>query len=159
RIPSRRPKCDRNTSTEKQAHDGDDGSVVGTAALAANSRPGVTGSVRRGPALGSRLVGSRASAGRVTTSQARIVPVLARLACFIPFLRGVSVAQHPGPPSASVPTAEVTPAKRITAYTLSPDLYRKAHFLGRLRFATRILGVLYGVFVPWLILQRLWSAK
>ncbi len=55
--------------------------------------------------------------------------------------------------------ATAAPAERITAYTLSPDLYRKAHFLSRLRFAASVFGVLYGVFVPWLILQRRWSAK
>jgi STE24 endopeptidase len=94
-----------------------------------------------------------------TTRTVRTVLVSALLACFIASVRGVSVAQQPASPSASVATPAVASAERITAYTLSPGLYRKAHLLGRLRLATRILGVLYGVFVPWLILQRLWSAK
>jgi Zn-dependent protease with chaperone function len=51
------------------------------------------------------------------------------------------------------------PTARIIAYTLSPDLYLKAHFLGRLRFAASVFGVLYGIFVPCLILRWRWSAK
>jgi STE24 endopeptidase len=96
---------------------------------------------------------------KATTRTARAVLVSALLACFVHHVRAVSVAQQPDSPSASVVTSAAAPAKRITAYTLSPDLYRKAHFLSRLRLASRIFGVLYGVFVLWLILQRLWSAK
>jgi STE24 endopeptidase len=90
---------------------------------------------------------------------ARVVAVSALLVCFVHALRVVSVAQQAASPSSSAVTPKVEPAKRITAYTLSPDLYRKAHFLSRIRFASRIFGLLYGVFVLWLSLQRLWSAK
>jgi len=79
------------------------------------------------------------------------------LVSIVPFARAAAVPQ---PPPASSASTVTTPAPaRITAYTLSPDLYRKAHFLGRLRFAAGVLGVLYGAFVPWLILQRRWSAR
>ena len=83
--------------------------------------------------------------------------VWAALASSVWFARAGPV---PEPPPTSSASAAATPAPaRITAYTLSPDLYRKAHFLGRLRFAASVLGVLYGAFVPWLILQRRWSAR
>jgi Zn-dependent protease with chaperone function len=49
--------------------------------------------------------------------------------------------------------------KKITAYTLPPDLYRKAHTRGRIRFSLRLLGVLFSVLILWFILQRRLSAK
>ena len=49
--------------------------------------------------------------------------------------------------------------KRITAYTLSPELYRKAKTLGRIRFSFRLFSFSYGVFVLWFILERRVSAK
>jgi hypothetical protein len=82
--------------------------------------------------------------------------VTAVLVCLARSPRAASVSQPPPSPSASAVPA---PTERITAYTLSPDLYRKAHFLGRLRFAASVFGVLYSVFVPWLLLRRRWSAK
>ena len=48
---------------------------------------------------------------------------------------------------------------RITAYTLSPELYRKAHGLYQTRFAIRVISTFYGIFVFWLILQAKWAAK
>jgi len=67
----------------------------------------------------------------------------------------VTVTQAPAQPTA----AASTPAHRITAYTLPPDLYRKARHLNRMRFVYRIFGLFYGVFVLWLVLQTKWSAK
>src|SRR5437660_4437784 len=49
--------------------------------------------------------------------------------------------------------------KKITAYTLSPELYRKAKTLGRIRFSFRLFSFFYGVFVLWFILKRRYSAK
>ena len=49
--------------------------------------------------------------------------------------------------------------RKITSYTLPPDLYRKAHNRGRIGFATRIVGFFYGLFVLWFILRRKLSAK
>jgi STE24 endopeptidase len=103
-------------------------------------------------------MGSEVS-GRSATTRTACAVLVSALFCLVHLGRAVSTAQQSGSASASVVTPEIAPAKRITAYTLSPDLYRKAHFLSRLRFASRIFGALYGVFVPWLILQRLWSAK
>jgi len=50
------------------------------------------------------------------------------------------------------------PPGKITEYTLPPDLYRKARNRSRIRFASLLFGLAYGVFVLWLILERRWSA-
>jgi len=63
----------------------------------------------------------------------------------------------PSSPAAKPPQTEA-PGK-ITAYTLPPDLYRKAHTRGRIRFSLRLFGVFYGLFILWFILQRRLSAK
>jgi Zn-dependent protease with chaperone function len=62
-------------------------------------------------------------------------------------------------PSPASPTAQSHPQTKITAYTLPPDLYRKARNRGRIGFATRILGFFYGLLVFWFILRRKVSAK
>ena len=61
-------------------------------------------------------------------------------------------------PSAS-PGAQSQPKNKITAYTLPPDLYRKARNRGRIGFASRIIGFFYGLLVLWFILRRKLSAK
>jgi len=48
---------------------------------------------------------------------------------------------------------------RISGYTLSPELYRKAHTLYQTRLAIRVVSTFYGIFVFWLILQAKWAAK
>src|SRR5437762_8764092 len=50
-------------------------------------------------------------------------------------------------------------SKRITAYTLPPELYQKAKTLGRIRFSFRLFSFFYGLFVLWFILERRYSAK
>jgi len=67
-----------------------------------------------------------------------------------------ATATNPSPASS---TAQSHPQTKITAYTLPPDLYRKARNRGRIGFATRILGFFYGLFVLWFILRRKLSAK
>jgi len=62
-------------------------------------------------------------------------------------------------PSPSSPSAQSQPKNKITAYTLPPDLYRKARNRGRIGFASRIIGFFYGPFVLWFILRRKLSAK
>jgi Zn-dependent protease with chaperone function len=51
------------------------------------------------------------------------------------------------------------PAKRITDYTLPPELYRKAHTRGRISFATRIVGLFWGITALWVVLWTELSAK
>src|SRR2546421_3549371 len=65
-----------------------------------------------------------------------------------------AVTQSPASPS-----APFQPKNKITAYTLPPDLYRKARNRGRIGFASRIIGFFYGLMVLWFILRRKLSAK
>jgi STE24 endopeptidase len=51
------------------------------------------------------------------------------------------------------------PHDKITAYHLPPELERKAHNRGRIRFASRLAGSVWGLFLLWLILQRGWAAR
>jgi Zn-dependent protease with chaperone function len=62
-------------------------------------------------------------------------------------------------PSSTSSGAPSQPQGKITAYTLPPDLYRKAHNRGRIGFATRIIGFFYGLLVLWFILRRKLAAK
>lgn len=67
-----------------------------------------------------------------------------------------SPAQLNRPPSPTVPATAVTPvpaAPKITAYTLSPDRYRKARNLSRIQFRFAIVSFLYGLAVLWMILR------
>ena len=57
------------------------------------------------------------------------------------------------------PALQAAPQKKITEYTLPPDLYRKARNRSRIRFASTLFGFLYGLFVLWFILHRKLSAK
>lgn len=56
-------------------------------------------------------------------------------------------AVAPPAPSASIQS------RTVTAYTLPPDLYRKAHNLSRIRFRLALIGFVYGLIVLWLILH------
>jgi len=56
-------------------------------------------------------------------------------------------------------TVQTPPAKKITEYTLPPDLYRKARNRSRIGFASRIIGFFYGLLVFRFILSRKLSAK
>jgi Zn-dependent protease with chaperone function len=69
-------------------------------------------------------------------------------------------AQNSSAPSSPAAKPHQTEAPgKITAYTLPPDLYRKAHTRGRIRFSLRLFGVFYGLLILWFILQRRLSAK
>src|SRR6266436_8655455 len=43
--------------------------------------------------------------------------------------------------------------KKITAYTLPPDLYKKAKALSHTRFRFNIISFLYGLLILWIILH------
>ena len=73
------------------------------------------------------------------------------------------------PPAASIPhpsaaagvpdTRPTTSEKQITAYTLPPDLYKKAHDRSRIHFRLAVIGFVYGLVVLWLILLWKLAAK
>jgi STE24 endopeptidase len=57
--------------------------------------------------------------------------------------------QQPAGSAAGQPAA----AKTVTAYTLPPELYKKARNLNKARFTFEMLAPLYGLVVLWLVLQ------
>ena len=63
------------------------------------------------------------------------------------------------PPSTNAASPRTETLKKITAYTLPPDLYRKAHIRGRILFFLRLFSFFYGLFILWFILRRKLSAK
>src|SRR5207248_57248 len=77
-----------------------------------------------------------------------------------PSWRSVTSGMQQQSVSSSAPTTTAPPEKvqpsatrKITAYTLSPDLYKKAHNLNRIRFRLALIGFVYGIAVLWLILR------
>src|SRR5215469_15532207 len=58
-------------------------------------------------------------------------------------------------PSAAAPEA----TRKVTAYTLPPDLYKKARDRSRINFRLALVGFVYGLIVLWLILHWKLGAK
>ena len=58
-----------------------------------------------------------------------------------------------GQESSPPPQNTATAGKVITAYTLPPDLYKKAHEINGIHFRLALIGFGYGLLVLWLILQ------
>ncbi len=68
----------------------------------------------------------------------------------------------PSPLSAANVAIQEEPAraeKKITAYTLPPELYKKAHDRSRIHFQLALIGFVYGLLVLWLILRWKLAAK
>ena len=81
-------------------------------------------------------------------------------------LCSLAQGQPPKPPPSPLPAANAatqqappTAEKKITAYTLPPDLYKKAHDRSRIHFQLALIGFFYGLLVLWLILQSKLAAK
>jgi STE24 endopeptidase len=75
-----------------------------------------------------------------------------------------TVSPQPSNPSSAASAhansdVQAATAKKITEYSLPPDLYRKARNRSRIGFASRIVGFFYGLFVFWFILRRKFSAQ
>jgi STE24 endopeptidase len=70
-----------------------------------------------------------------------------------------SSAQQQSPSSSAVTTTAPSEAAQsgtsrvITAYSLPPDLHKKAHNLNRIRFRLALIGFVYGIVVLWLVLR------
>ncbi len=90
----------------------------------------------------------------------------------VPGIAGAAPRYAPGGEEASAPAQanpQATPRQetvrpiesqaRVTAYTLPPDLYRKAKTLGRTHFALNLIDAFYGIFVFWLVLRLGWAPK
>jgi len=74
-------------------------------------------------------------------------------ACILPTYAFQTQPSAPSSVSAGVPTASVSAQKRVTTYTLPPDLYKKAHDRSRIHFDLALIGFVYGLLVLWLILR------
>ena len=62
-------------------------------------------------------------------------------------------------PPVSTPQLPAASGKTITAYTLPPDLYKKAHERNRIYFHLALIGFVYGLAVLWLLLRWKLAAK
>ncbi|HXY00501.1 MAG TPA: M48 family metallopeptidase [Candidatus Limnocylindrales bacterium] len=69
-------------------------------------------------------------------------------------------------PQTSVPSGAASPAtaapettRKVTAYTLPPDLYKKARDRSRIRFRLALIGFVYGLAVLWIVLHWKIGAK
>jgi STE24 endopeptidase len=56
-------------------------------------------------------------------------------------------------PAHRASTRPIEEQEKVTAYTLPPDLYRKAKTLGRIHFLTNLVNFVYGLLVFWLVLE------
>ena len=84
--------------------------------------------------------------------------------CISPWLLGQDqppAASTVQPPAAAgvTDTEPTTSEKQITAYTLPPDLCKKAHDRSRIHFRLAVIGFVYGLVVLWLILHWRLAAK
>jgi STE24 endopeptidase len=62
--------------------------------------------------------------------------------------------QTSGTTQPSAPFARPLPDERkVTAYTLPPETYKKARELSQIHFRMALIGFIYGLFVLWLVLQ------
>ena len=57
------------------------------------------------------------------------------------------------------PTDTISATKTVTAYTLPPDLYQKAHNRNSIHFRLNLISFIYGIVVLWLILRWKLSAR
>ena len=65
----------------------------------------------------------------------------------------VAQSGTPASPTVAEPNATTAPQKEVTAYSLPPDLYKKAHDLGVIHFRFNLIGFFYGLVVLWIILR------
>ena len=72
---------------------------------------------------------------------------------------GAPPSQSIPPASSSAATPVPEPPRKITEYSLSPELFKKANTLGNIHFVFRLFRFLYFVFVLWFLLGRKVSAQ
>src|SRR5208283_1798839 len=66
--------------------------------------------------------------------------------------RSFSQSPTSAPDASAQVTSSQSSEKKVTAYTLPPDLYRKARDLGRFHARFAWIDFFYGIFVLWVIL-------
>jgi STE24 endopeptidase len=88
------------------------------------------------------------------------VAVIAVSFCAADEQAGSGPSKTPQTSTVANPTAVAQPVThRVTAYTLPPDLYKKAHDRGRIRFRLALISLVYGLIVLWVILRWRLGAK
>jgi Zn-dependent protease with chaperone function len=96
-------------------------------------------------------------------SAAFFVLVIGERTAFLQSPATAAPSQEPRASSTTLSRPAATPQtsapRKITEYTLPPDLYRKARNRSRIQFASLLVGFVYGLFLLWLTLQRRWSAS
>lgn len=92
--------------------------------------------------------------------------IITFLLCLVPDRPGAAASSVPPQSAFTGATAQastvmVKPAtvRKVTQYSLPPNLYKKAHDLGRIYFRLRLIGFVYGLVVLWLILHRKLATK
>jgi STE24 endopeptidase len=70
-----------------------------------------------------------------------------------------SAQQLPAASNGSAAAAALEATKKVTAYTLPPELHKKARDRSRINFRLALIGFIYGLFVLWLILHWKLGAK
>jgi STE24 endopeptidase len=73
-------------------------------------------------------------------------------------------APQPAPGQTSASSSAATPAdaqtaRKVTAYTLPPELYKKAHDKSQIDFRLQLIGFVYGLVVLWIISRWKLGAK
>ncbi|HEX4004414.1 MAG TPA: M48 family metallopeptidase [Candidatus Acidoferrales bacterium] len=66
---------------------------------------------------------------------------------------GGQASPAPESPATQTESPESQPQQTVTAYTLPPALYEKAHHLGEVRFRLALVDFVYGLIVLWVILR------
>jgi STE24 endopeptidase len=102
-----------------------------------------------------------------TADASRPAPLIAQQQPPAPTAASASIQTQPTPESTIEPGAAPQPAQKIvTAYTLPPDLYRKAHLLGQIGFWGQLVTFVYSLVILLLFLKwrlapkfRDWSEK
>ena len=82
----------------------------------------------------------------------------------LPIQAAQDQSEQTAPTAQSQPPAQAraTPSpseRKVTEYTLPPDLYKKAHDRARIHFRLALIGFAYGLIVYWLILQSKFGAR
>jgi len=84
-----------------------------------------------------------------------LIPALAAVAAFVPCRTSAerSLISLQQPSASAAPTVSEPAEKRVTAYTLPPDLYRKAHNLGTIAFWGQLVTAFYSLIALVLLLN------
>jgi STE24 endopeptidase len=73
---------------------------------------------------------------------------------FMPGTQPIRVSSAPaGQTGQAAPTPAQPARRKVTAYTLPPDLYRKAHTLGQIALWGQLVSIFYSLIVLWLMLK------